>query len=553
MADLRQVLLDGHFFSTRPPGLSFAALPLYVVLHAARVAWDRLPAVSAVLPSGRLRCPPRTAIDPFTLWARLWPRASAHLLLIVPPARGSRSPPGWALSTAVCSRLSPPSFSPTRLSSSHYGLVDSARGRRAVSAFWRLEAATVTAATWLWPALSGLLLSGLADRRRSTRSASSRSPPGDLCALSRGRSSSARRGLHGWERVRRKSRSLLAFDQWAFGSLDTPGPTRYLSSPTPAKPGTTWSDGRTSASSGSRRLGHLGHDARICSFTRKGLPPSRRPFVAAARRRPRAALSAWTTRGGFAGRLDEPRDPDLRLGLLPADASGGDGAGMRFLIPSLPLLVSPLAAAFRRWPAPTIALAAVSALSMLGAVTTNPMLGDDHTGVWYRDALHGRFTGDAPLAGGRRARLALPAAVPGARPRGGGSRGGGIAAPAPVAGRGCRCPPRGRGLGERGGGGPAPARTGRRRRRGGRDPPPGRRPRSPARARGAAALPRSVGGAPARCSAVPDVRSSAAGRSVAVVTLGAGWLAAGIPGRSRRLARNVASAEGRYEAEETAS
>jgi hypothetical protein len=61
---------------------------------------------------------------------------------------------------------------------------------------------------------------------------------------------------------------------------------------------------------------------------------------------------------------------------------GGGSPGPRFLIPILPFLAVGLGLAWKRWPAVTLALAAISATSMTVATMTYPMIGDNDTGVW---------------------------------------------------------------------------------------------------------------------------------------------------------------------------
>jgi hypothetical protein len=61
---------------------------------------------------------------------------------------------------------------------------------------------------------------------------------------------------------------------------------------------------------------------------------------------------------------------------------GGGTPGPRFLIPMLPFLALGLAPAYRRFPALTLGLAIPSALTMLVATLTYPLLGDGGTGTW---------------------------------------------------------------------------------------------------------------------------------------------------------------------------
>jgi hypothetical protein len=61
---------------------------------------------------------------------------------------------------------------------------------------------------------------------------------------------------------------------------------------------------------------------------------------------------------------------------------GGGTPGPRFLIPVLPFLTLGLAPAYRRFKAITLGLAIPSALTMLAAALTYPLLGEDSTGTW---------------------------------------------------------------------------------------------------------------------------------------------------------------------------
>ncbi len=63
---------------------------------------------------------------------------------------------------------------------------------------------------------------------------------------------------------------------------------------------------------------------------------------------------------------------------------GGGSPGPRFLIPILPFLGLGLAIAWRRWPAVTLALTAISATTMVTATMSYPMIGVNDPGEWLR-------------------------------------------------------------------------------------------------------------------------------------------------------------------------
>ncbi|MFP5361410.1 MAG: hypothetical protein ACLGI5_01620 [Thermoleophilia bacterium] len=63
---------------------------------------------------------------------------------------------------------------------------------------------------------------------------------------------------------------------------------------------------------------------------------------------------------------------------------GGGSPGPRFLFPVLPFLALGLAIAWRRWPAVTLALTAISATTMVAATISYPMIGTNDPGVWVQ-------------------------------------------------------------------------------------------------------------------------------------------------------------------------
>jgi hypothetical protein len=71
---------------------------------------------------------------------------------------------------------------------------------------------------------------------------------------------------------------------------------------------------------------------------------------------------------------------------------GGGFLGPRFLTTMLPFLAFPIALAFKRFPAPTIALAAVSIATTVVATITHPLVGyENETVVWARYLTQGFF------------------------------------------------------------------------------------------------------------------------------------------------------------------
>jgi hypothetical protein len=74
---------------------------------------------------------------------------------------------------------------------------------------------------------------------------------------------------------------------------------------------------------------------------------------------------------------------------------GGGFMGPRFLTTMLPFLAVPLGIAYKRWPASTIALAAVSVTTMVLATITHPLTGYETEVVIWARYLHDSFLGHA--------------------------------------------------------------------------------------------------------------------------------------------------------------
>jgi hypothetical protein len=81
---------------------------------------------------------------------------------------------------------------------------------------------------------------------------------------------------------------------------------------------------------------------------------------------------------------------------------GGGTPGPRFLMPLVPFLALPLVLAYKRFPLTTLALAVPSALFMLAATLTFPLIGNDDVGFWTKliDAANFEPTVATPLGAG---------------------------------------------------------------------------------------------------------------------------------------------------------
>jgi hypothetical protein len=86
---------------------------------------------------------------------------------------------------------------------------------------------------------------------------------------------------------------------------------------------------------------------------------------------------------------------------------GGATPGPRFLVTLLPFLALPLAAIYDRLPIPTIALAAVSALWMVSATATGPLISGVGPTTWLGRLADGQSETGSMLGDGWSGILAL--------------------------------------------------------------------------------------------------------------------------------------------------
>ncbi len=117
---------------------------------------------------------------------------------------------------------------------------------------------------------------------------------------------------------------------------------------------------------------------------------------------------------------------------------GGGSPGPRFLGTTLPFLALGLAIAFKRWPGPTIALAAVSVTCSVLAAITHPLIGyETETVSWMRHLLRGLLPADDRLRLRPRPRLGGDLGLP--APRGRRDRARRRTSPPACASPGARC------------------------------------------------------------------------------------------------------------------
>jgi hypothetical protein len=386
---------DGHFYSVKAPGLPGLLLPWYAALDGlgakewAREAADRARADGAhrwastaypgpeefgYVPLRRVAVGSAVEHSAPMFWALslLGSVVPAVLLLLLVRWAGNRLANGLGTAAALTAGTGTLLLPFSTVLFSH--VASACLGFAAFALLWReregpprlalLGAAGVLAGlavTFEYPlALAGAILGLFAIARGFDRSA----------AAERGRRAVtvARRGLAYAGGVIVGVAPLLAYNVWAFGS-----PFHMSYEGAVAEQGFTGHD-----ELGLNDGALIGQAAELL-FANRGLITIT-PVVAMGFA---GAVLAW--RRGW--RAEAAVLGGLPLVYLLYNSGywlpfGGGSPGPRFLIPALPYLGAGLALTYRRFPATTLGLAIPSAVFMVAATLTNPLIGDRDTGLW---------------------------------------------------------------------------------------------------------------------------------------------------------------------------
>jgi hypothetical protein len=348
----------GHTYSNKAPGFAFAALPAYLAMEAAGQAWPPTDA------SGQLWF--------LGLWIVVLP---AFVLLLLVRRLADELEPGFGTAAAITLGAGTLMLPFATLFFSH--ILSALLGFAAFAVLWyeRRRAASLTLV-----AAAGLL----------TGYAVTTEFPNVIIAAILGLAAVARPS-----RIRRAAAfgvgalvglaPLLAYDQWAFGS-----PFRVPYSYTTGF-GSTGSLFLTPPSF--RRLIEL-------LFAPVGILRTT-PVLALA-----AVGIVLLFRRGC--RYEAFVVAGIGLAFLVLEASyatpfGGGSPGPRQLIPMLPFLALPLAAAFERIPLTTSVLAVVSVVEMVAATITHPIIYKENHADWFHRLGAGDFSATVlTFFGGRR-------------------------------------------------------------------------------------------------------------------------------------------------------
>lgn len=362
---------DGHFYSAKAPGLAFVLTPLYATLDAA----------------GAVPESPRTAVWLLGLAGNVLPALALALLIAAAASRLVPPGPGRAAAVALAAATLLLPFSTLLFSHALAALL----GFAAFLLAWRERERG--GSVWLLAAAGAL--AGYAVTTEY---------PLALVALAVGAYAVWRR--HGWPRAGGAYVAglvlgvlpLVLFNVWAFGS-----PTHLSYEDAVVVSGQTGHDVVGAHSEGV--FGIVRPSLRVGAellLSAKGLLVET-PFVALGV----LGLVLLLRRGLRAEAL---LCGGIALVYLVYNAGltttfggpfGGDSPGARYLVPALPFLVLASAPVVAAHPLVAGLLAAASALTMLAATATEPMLGNFDTGRWADRVVDGDFTHTVvTLAGG---------------------------------------------------------------------------------------------------------------------------------------------------------
>jgi hypothetical protein len=395
----------GHYYSVKPPGLVLATLPLYRALDAAgargaardaRVRAESgggAPWAARTLPVGQYgfsatrAVAARSAIadDAPMTWALglLGVVAPAVALLLLVARGAERVAPGTGVATAIALGAGSLVLPFSTLYFSH--VLSALLGFAAFALVWRArvrarETSAAAGAPDRGPRLRALALAGLLGGLAVLCEYPLGIAAGivGLYALLPGVPGLVRRALAYGAGVLAGVAPLLAYQWWAFGS-----PLHLAYANAIAKTG----------SSGHAAIGL--NDAGFFGITlpRPGaaveLLFSGRGLLTLAPVLAMAIAGVVALRRDGRHRAEANTIAAIALAYFAYNAGywlplGGGSPGPRFLIPILPFLALGLAVAWRRWPAVTLALTAISATTMVAATMSYPMIGADDPGVWVQ-------------------------------------------------------------------------------------------------------------------------------------------------------------------------
>jgi hypothetical protein len=383
---------DGHYYSVKPPGLVLATMPLYEALHQsgaegvardARIRGERdggVPWAARTLPTEGYGYSRERAISARAaiadsgpmIWALglLGVLLPAVALLAIVARMTNRIAPGTGTATALTLGTATLILPFSTLYFSH--VLSALLAFGAFALLWRERDSASSSLRHV--AIAGLL-AGLAIVCEYPLAITAIIV--GLYAISRPGANLVKRGAVYGAGLAAGVAPLIAYQWWAFGS---PTHTSYVGAV--AKTGLSGHDvlGLNDDGVFGITLPRFG-DALSLLFSGRGLLTLAPVLVVAI---------AGVVAIHRSGRRAEARTIGaIALAYLVYNAGywlpmGGGSPGPRFLIPILPFLALGLGPAWRRWPAVTLALAAISATTMATATMSYPMIGTSDPGEWVR-------------------------------------------------------------------------------------------------------------------------------------------------------------------------